>query len=65
MKDLEVRERDISGPIKAFDWANEVDGNYTLDSDINFGETETATVKIKDMMHIQKGDLCYTYDKLY
>ena len=64
-KDLKNRETDISGPLVAFDYGNAQGGNVTLDYEIYFGETVKVTAKVKDMMHIQKAGLCYTYDELY
>lgn len=65
MRDLETRETDISGPLVQFDWDNSFGGNVTLDHEFYFGQTVKTTSTVKEMMHIQKGRLCYTYDTLY
>ena len=65
MRDLKIREKDISGPLVQFDWDNSFGGNVTLDHEFYFGQTVRTTSTVKEMMHIQKGPLCYTYDKLY
>lgn len=65
MRDLETREKDISGPLVQFDWDNSFGGNVTLDHEFYFGQTVKTTSTVEEMMHIQKGPLCYTYDKLY
>ncbi|PKS13374.1 hypothetical protein jhhlp_000145 [Lomentospora prolificans] len=66
-RDLENRTMDISGPLIAFDFDNKVAGNLTLDHDMSLGVTNETTIKVKvqDVMHIQRGRLCYNYDKLY
>jgi tyrosinase len=66
-KDLRSRVYDISGPIVPFDYGNQAAGNVTMDTPISIFETERTQVKGKvwDVMHIQKGPLCYVYDSLY
>lgn len=66
-RDLGKRVRDISGPLVAFDYQNAQGGNVTLDHPIEIGETESMKLKatVSDVMHIQKGPLCYQYDELY
>ena len=64
-RDLAVRETEISGPLISHDWKNEKAGNVTLGTPIWIGVTERLEVKISDVMHPQKGPLCYTYDELY
>lgn len=64
-RDLENRVNDISGPLINFDYANEFGGNATLDDIIYVGETVRLETTIRDVMHIQKGPLCYVYDELY
>lgn len=65
MRDLQTRENDISGPLVQFDWNNSFGGNITLDHEFHFGQTVRTTSTVREMMHIQKGRLCYTYDELY
>lgn len=64
-RNLDDREIDISGPLIAHDYDNEKGGNVTLDTIIEIGVTRKLKVKISDVMHIQKGSLCYSYDELY
>lgn len=64
-RNLEKRTKDISGPLVAFDWDNEQGGNVTLDHDIAIFETVSMEAKVRDVMHIQKGVLCYEYDGIY
>ncbi|KAI0153378.1 hypothetical protein BJ166DRAFT_500349 [Pestalotiopsis sp. NC0098] len=64
-RDLEARVMDISGPLFAQDYHNEEGGNYTIDSIIRLGVTSPLEVRIGDIMHPQRGPLCYTYDQLY
>lgn len=64
-RNLTERVRDISGPIVNFDWENEQAGNVSLKHPIFIGETVRLEAVIGDMMHIQRGMLCYGYDELY
>lgn len=64
-RDLEARIRDISGPLFPQDYHNKEGGNYTVNSVIRVGITNPSEVQIADIMHIQQGPLCYTYDQLY
>jgi tyrosinase len=64
-RDLDSRVKDISGPLFPQDYHNKEGGNYSIDSTIHFGITSPMEVKIADLMHIQQGLLCYTYDQLY
>lgn len=65
IRDLKEREKDISGPLVNFDYNNEAAGNVTLDHGIFVGETAKLKAKVKDVMHIKKGLLCYEYDDTY
>lgn len=66
MRDLAARERDMSGPLVMFDYANALGGNATLETPVWVGLGESRVeVKVTDLMHIQKGPLCYTYESLY
>lgn len=56
---------DISGPLFSQDYHNKEGGNYTIDSIIRLGITSPLEVRIGDIMHPQRGPLCYTYDQLY
>jgi tyrosinase len=62
---LKNRINDISGPIINFDYGNELGGNITLDDVIYIGETFKLETTIREVMHIQRGPLCYDYDELY
>jgi len=64
-RDLSRRERDISGPLVFFDYQNQVAGNATLDTPVRFGLTNRVEFKAGDLLNIQKGPFCYTYDTLY
>ncbi|KAK9775098.1 hypothetical protein SCAR479_08074 [Seiridium cardinale] len=64
-RDLDARIRDISGPLFPQDYHNKEGGNYTLDSVIHIGITKPKEVMISEVMHIQRGPLCYTFDQLY
>ncbi|KAH7347473.1 hypothetical protein B0T11DRAFT_333582 [Plectosphaerella cucumerina] len=64
-RDLKNRVNDISGPIINFDYANEFGGNITLNDVIYIGETVKLETTIREVMHIQRGPLCYDYDELY
>lgn len=59
------RLEDISGPLVRFDYNNEVAGNVTLDTKIHVGATVNITTTVRDVMDIEGGRLCYTYDKVY
>lgn len=61
----ERRLEEISGPIVELDYDNEQAGNITLDTPIHVGSTVNVTVRVRDVMDIEAGYLCYTYDKLY
>ncbi|KAG5763064.1 hypothetical protein H9Q69_002440 [Fusarium xylarioides] len=65
IRDLKKREKDISGPLVNFDYNNEAAGNVTLDHGIFIGETVKLKAKVKDVMHIKKGILCYEYEDTY
>ncbi|KAF5610709.1 uncharacterized protein FSUBG_2970 [Fusarium subglutinans] len=43
----------------------EVAGNFTLNHGIFVGETVKLKAKVKDVMHIKKGLLCYEYEDTY
>ncbi|KAK8118461.1 uncharacterized protein PG998_003087 [Apiospora kogelbergensis] len=65
-RDLARREKDMSGPLVMFDYANVLGGNATLDTPVWVGLGDgRVELKVKDLMHIQKGPLCYTYESLY
>ncbi|KAK7957228.1 uncharacterized protein PG986_006450 [Apiospora aurea] len=66
MRDLAAREKDMSGPLVMFDYANKLGGNATLETPVWVGLGQSRVeVKVADLMHIQKGPLCYTYESLY
>ncbi|KAG4275756.1 hypothetical protein FPRO04_08270 [Fusarium proliferatum] len=58
-------QQDISGPLVNFDYNNEAAGNVTLNHGIFIGETVKLKAKVKDVMHIKKGLLCYEYEDTY
>ncbi|KAL8282405.1 hypothetical protein RB600_005723 [Gaeumannomyces tritici] len=66
-RDLEKREGDISGPLVAFDYGNEVAGDATLDTLVWVGlaAEDRRELKVAELMHIQKGPFCYSYSELY
>lgn len=64
-KNMQTRIEDISGPLVRFDYDNQVAGNATLDTVIHVGTTVNITAPVKDVMHIQRGILCYAYDRVY
>ncbi|CAG9945977.1 unnamed protein product [Clonostachys rosea f. rosea IK726] len=64
-RNLRKRLTDVSGPLVNFDWTNQLGGNITLDHTITVGETVKLQAKVRDVMHIQEGPLCYEYDRLY
>ncbi|KAH8203528.1 hypothetical protein TruAng_002276 [Truncatella angustata] len=64
-RDLDARLKDISGPLFPQDYHNKEGGNYTIDSTIRVGIADPQEITIADIMHIQRGPLCYTYDQLY
>ncbi|KAK8090368.1 Tyrosinase-like protein orsC [Apiospora hydei] len=57
---------DISGPLVFFDYDNKEAGNLTLDGIVwnGLGDFRKETT-VERLMHIQRGELCYTYDELY
>ncbi|KAK8041737.1 Tyrosinase-like protein orsC [Apiospora rasikravindrae] len=57
---------DISGPLVFFDYSNKAAGNLTLDGTVwnGLGDYRKETT-VERLMHIQRGELCYTYDELY
>jgi tyrosinase len=65
MRDIKTREMDMSGPLVQFDYTNAKGGNATLDNIIRIGTTVNITTTVREVMHIQRGFLCYTYDSLY
>ncbi|TVY66761.1 N-acetyl-6-hydroxytryptophan oxidase ivoB [Fusarium oxysporum f. sp. cubense] len=64
-RDLDSRLNDMSGPLVKQDYDNKVAGNATLDTVMHVGTTVNITAPVRDVMHIQQGILCYTYDELY
>lgn len=64
-RDLAAREKDISGPLVYSDYANLLGGNVTLDTVVWAGLADNTSYPIREVMHIQKGPLCYTFDELY
>ncbi|VUC27282.1 unnamed protein product [Clonostachys rosea] len=64
-RNLRKRLTDVSGPLVNFDWTNQLGGNITLDHTITVFETVKVQAKVRDVMHIQQGPLCYEYDQLY
>jgi tyrosinase len=65
IRDLKKREKDISGPLVNFDYENKAAGNVTLNHGIFIGETVKLKAKVRDVMHIKKGLLCYEYEDTY
>ncbi|CAF3562928.1 unnamed protein product [Fusarium graminearum] len=65
IRDLKKREKDVSGPLVNFDYANQAAGNVTLNHPIAIFETRQLKAKVKDVMHIRKGLLCYDYEDTY
>jgi hypothetical protein len=65
IRNLKIREKEISGPLVAHDYNNEIAGNATLDTVLHVGTTVNITAQVADVMNIQSGLLCYTYDTLY
>lgn len=63
--DPAARARDVSGPLVAFDYANAVAGNATLDTPLWAGLTVRCEARVRDVMHIRRGPLCYGYDMLF
>ncbi|KAK8048222.1 Tyrosinase-like protein orsC [Apiospora phragmitis] len=61
-----ARIYDISGPLVFFDYANKAAGNVTLESTVwnGLGDYRKETT-VERVMHVQRGDLCYTFDELY
>lgn len=55
----------MSGPLVNFDYANQAAGNVTLNHPIAIFETRQLKAKVKDVMHIRKGLLCYDYEDTY
>ena len=65
-RDLKKREKEISGPLVFFDYANQFAGNATLDTPVWVGlGSKRVDFTARDLLHIQKGPFCYTYDDLY
>ncbi|KAF5502368.1 Tyrosinase ustQ [Colletotrichum aenigma] len=64
-RDLSSRLSDISGPIVANDWTNEVDRNVTLDDTVYVGTSNITTRTVKQLMDVREELLCYTYEDLY
>jgi tyrosinase len=64
-KNLEKRIKEIAGPLVALDYTNQIAGNATLDDIMHIGTTVNVTANIRDVMHIQRGLLCYKYDTQY
>jgi tyrosinase len=64
-KNPSARLSDISGPLVQFDYANQLGGNTTLDTEIRLGQSINITLPVRDVMNIQDDVLCYKYDKLY
>jgi tyrosinase len=63
-QDLEVRLKDISGPIKQFDFPfgnGTTGGNVTLAFQINLNEL-SGNVTLAEVMDIKGGTLCYDYE---
>ncbi|KAH9229139.1 hypothetical protein K456DRAFT_1923934 [Colletotrichum gloeosporioides 23] len=64
-RDLSTRLSDISGPVVANDWTNEVDRNVTLDDTVYVGTSNITTRTVKQLMDVREELLCYTYEDLY
>ncbi|KAH7055899.1 hypothetical protein B0J12DRAFT_656094 [Macrophomina phaseolina] len=70
-KDLETRIKDISGPDTQFAYPFDFYGetayqNITLDYQMHVGSLSNSSwVRVRDVMDIQGGVLCYDYDELY
>ena len=62
---MSARTLDIAGPSLARDWNNTEGGDVTLDERLHLELGETVSMPIRDVMHIQRGFLCYSYDTLY
>lgn len=68
--DRKVRTKDISGPSVQFSapwdfFGPKTSPSITLDYVMNVRNFVPGGVKIRDVMDIQQGVLCYDYDKLY
>ncbi|KAF9036288.1 hypothetical protein BJ165DRAFT_1417209 [Panaeolus papilionaceus] len=63
-KNLAQRLTDMSGPIHIMDYNNAEGGNVTLAFPLSVG-VNADDVVINDVMHIQRGELCYDYATLY
>ncbi|KAM7186698.1 hypothetical protein V8F33_011685 [Rhypophila sp. PSN 637] len=66
-RDLAKREKEISGPLIFFDYANEFGPNVTLTTPVWVGLNEDTRVDFEagQLLHIRKGPFCYNYDHLY
>jgi len=64
-RNLSARVLDMSGPLVQFDYNNTKGGNATLDNVIRIGTTVNITTTVREVMHIQRGILCYAYDTIY
>ncbi|KAJ0422353.1 hypothetical protein BJY00DRAFT_311074 [Aspergillus carlsbadensis] len=64
-RDLPRRLEDIASPMVAHDYANERGRNVTLDDTVYTVSAANMTVRIRDLVDIANGLLCYEYDGLY
>jgi tyrosinase len=60
-KDLPQRLNEVGGNIVAWDFANEVAGNVTLDFEVHLGEL-AGPKKVSELLDIQDGPFCYKFD---
>lgn len=59
-KDLKRRLKDVSGPIYAFDFANQRGGNVTLGFEVNLGPLGGSR-SLGSLMEVGKKELCYEF----
>ncbi|KAH8888536.1 Di-copper centre-containing protein [Thozetella sp. PMI_491] len=64
-RNISTRVLDIAGPAVPRDWGNARGGNLTLDERLHLGLGINVSATAREVMHIQQGRLCYTYDTLY
>ncbi|KAH9438325.1 hypothetical protein MCOR02_001961 [Pyricularia oryzae] len=65
-RDLGKRQREMDGPLFMFDYANALGGNATLDTPVWVGLAgQRVEFKAGELLHLQKGPLCYMYESIY